>query len=59
MKKTFYSILGMAVVALIFVANVASVSACYFDITNTGSESLRKNAANKGGDAPLNDVKRG
>ncbi len=30
MKKVFYSFLGIAVVALIFVANVASASACFF-----------------------------
>lgn len=43
MKKTFYSILGIAVVVLIFVANVASVSACYFGHYQPEvPESLRK-----------------
>jgi cyclic lactone autoinducer peptide len=43
MKKAFYSILGIAVVALIFIANVASASACVFGPYQPEvPESLRK-----------------
>lgn len=43
MKKAFYSILGIAVVALIFIANLASASACVFGHYQPEvPESLRK-----------------